>query len=139
MKKIILYNITGDFAEDKDAARKIRLEEINIEIDKNQKVELDFSNVTSATQSFIHALISQVIRDNGSEVLDKVLFKGCNAKIRAIIEIVVEYVQDGMYAEPVDDSELTKSIEEMLQRKTTIKRGTKHYTKNNLGTQGKLF
>ena len=41
-----------------------------------QQVILDFSGVDSTTQSFIHALISELIRAGGPEVLDNLSFKG---------------------------------------------------------------
>jgi hypothetical protein len=55
---------------------------------------LYFEGVGSATQSFIHALISDLIRKYGVEVLDKVYFKNCSAIVKEIINIVVEYMQE---------------------------------------------
>ncbi len=108
MKLIELLSRTGDFAEDKDVAKKIRIIEIDPEIKQNKKIQLDFAGVTSATQSFIHALISQVIRDNGIDALDNIQFKNCNSRVKTIIEIVVEYVQDGIFTEPHDQSQVSK-------------------------------
>lgn len=90
---IRIYKSVGAFAENKDIARDIRLERIVPALKKGQDVVLDFHGVEGATQSFIHALISQVIRDNGPPVLDKVAFKDCNETVRKIIEIVVDYMQ----------------------------------------------
>lgn len=99
MKTIKLIEQTGDFAENKDIARYLRINHIEPEIAKNKKVVLDFEGVNSATQSFIHALISQVIRDNGEDVFEKLLFKNCSDRIKPLIEIVSEYVQDGINAD----------------------------------------
>lgn len=99
MKKIEVFQYSGDFAENKDIARKLRIEQIEPEVIKGNSLIIDFVKVTSATQSFIHALISEVIRINGADILDKLLFKNCNKKIQTIIEIVVEYVQDGIFTE----------------------------------------
>ncbi len=99
MKEILLYKYSSDFAENKDIARKLRLEDIEPELKVNNVVTIDFEGVTSATQSFIHALISQTIRDFGVDVLEKLTFKNCNEKIQTVIEIVVEYVQDGIFTE----------------------------------------
>jgi hypothetical protein len=99
MKIIPLHNYSSDFAENKDIARKLRLEEIEPELKKDNEVTIDFNKVTSATQSFIHALISQTIRDYGVDVLEKLNFKNCNEQIQTVIEIVVEYVQDGIFTE----------------------------------------
>ena len=100
MRTIILFDHTKDFAENKDIARQLRTEVIEPELQQGNKITIDFKNVTSATQSFVHALISEVIRTFGVDVLDNVLFKNCNEQIKTIIKIVVEYVQDGIYTEP---------------------------------------
>ena len=90
---IRIEKAAGKFAENKDVARDIRLNRIVPGLKKGQHVILDFSNVEAATQSFVHALISQLIRDYGIEVLDKVVFKECNEAVKKIVEIVVDYMQ----------------------------------------------
>jgi len=99
MKIIDLHTFTGDFAENKDVARSLRLEEIEPYLKVGDTVNINFQGITSATQSFIHALISQSIRDFGIEVLDNINFKNCNDQVKTIIEIVVEYVQDGIFTD----------------------------------------
>ena len=94
MKEINILEKTGTFAENKDVAREIRLNLIIPSLNSDENVILDFSGVESATQSFIHALISDIIRKYGSEVLDKVSFKNCNETVKKIIAIVVEYMQE---------------------------------------------
>jgi len=83
----------GTFAENKDTARDIRREEILPALEEGKTVVLDFSGVTSATQSFIHALISHVIRQHGINVLDRILFKSCNDVVKNIVSIVTDYMQ----------------------------------------------
>lgn len=90
-----LLPLVGNFAENKDTARELRLEKIIPALEKEQEVTLDFSGVNSATQSFIHALISDLIRKYGSPVLDRVFFKSCNENVKQIINVVVEYMQEG--------------------------------------------
>ncbi|MEK6974195.1 MAG: STAS-like domain-containing protein [Nanoarchaeota archaeon] len=92
--EINIYQKVGSFAENKDIAKKIRIKEILPILDANSDIILDFKDVESATQSFIHALISDVIRKHGIEVLDKITFKNCNITVKKIIEIVIEYMQD---------------------------------------------
>ncbi|HIH37412.1 STAS-like domain-containing protein [Candidatus Woesearchaeota archaeon] len=94
MKKINLLKKVGSFAENKDKARDIRLHEIIPALEKNEEVILDFKQVESATQSFIHALISDLIRKYGIEILDMISFKNCNETIKKIITIVVDYMQE---------------------------------------------
>lgn len=91
--EISILEAAGSFAENKDVARQLRLEQIIPAIDSKQEVVLDFTEVIGATQSFIHALISDLIRKYGSDVLDVVVFKGCNETIQKIISIVVDYMQ----------------------------------------------
>ena len=83
----------GSFAENKDVAREIRLRQILPALREKKKVILDFSGVTSTTQSFVHALISELIRDFGPDVLDRITFKACNDTVKSLVLIVIEYMQ----------------------------------------------
>lgn len=96
MKTIIIFNKTGAFAENKDIARELRLQEIIPALEENEDVLLDFEKVDAATQSFVHALISDVLRKFGNDVLDRISFKSCNDTVQKIIGIVVDYMQDGL-------------------------------------------
>ena len=94
MKTILLHSLVGHFAENKDIARDIRSKEIIPALDHNEEVVVDFEKVNSATKSFIHALISDLIRKYGIQILDKVAFKNCNETIQKLIGIVVDYMQE---------------------------------------------
>jgi hypothetical protein len=95
MKQIGILSRAGAFAENKDTARDIRLGEIIPALEKGEDVILDFAGVDATTQSFIHALISDLLRKFGSGVLDRLEFKSCNDTVRKIITIVVDYMQEG--------------------------------------------
>jgi hypothetical protein len=103
MKSIVIYDKAGIFAENKDIAREIRKHEITPALDAGEEVTLDFQRVNGATQSFIHALISEILRKRGIDVLDKITFKSCNDTIKQIINIVVDYMQEGMGIETEND------------------------------------
>lgn len=94
MINIKIHKHVGSFAENKDIARDLRLKKLIPALKKNQKVVLDFEKVEGATQSFIHALISDLMRKYGNDVLDNLQFKSCNETVRAIITIVVDYMQE---------------------------------------------
>lgn len=94
MITIELYPHVGSFAENKDTAQEIRREQIIPALKRNEEVTLDFARIDSATQSFVHALISDLIRKYGNNVLDRVLFKSCNETVQKIISIVVDYMQE---------------------------------------------
>jgi hypothetical protein len=91
-KIIHLYRIVGKFAEDKDKAKKIRGEILWPHVKSGQKVIIDFAKVEDATQSFIHALLSELIRETRGEALDLIYFKNCNETVKKIINIVVDYM-----------------------------------------------
>ena len=95
MKRIDIYAHAGAFAENKDVARDLRLNEILPALERGEDVILDFERVDAVTQSFIHALISDLLRKRGNDVLDHVEFKSCNDTVRKIITIVVDYMQEG--------------------------------------------
>jgi len=63
-------------------------------LENKQEITLDFDGIDSTTQSFIHALISDLIRKYGIDVLDKIYFKNCNETVTKIINIVVDYMQE---------------------------------------------
>ncbi len=92
--RIDMKERAGSFAQDKDAAKRIREEELMPALDQEQEIILDFTGVEGATQSFIHALISDLIRKRGAGVLDQLLFKGCEPTIQKVIEVVVDYMQE---------------------------------------------
>jgi len=94
MMEIKLLPEVGGFAENKDLAREIRITKIVPALESKENVILDFGGIEATTQSFVHALISDLIRKYGSAVLDKVLFKDCNENVRKIIRIVVDYMQE---------------------------------------------
>lgn len=91
---IKIYRLAGEFAENKDVAREIRVKKIMPALDKKQQVTLDFSGVSGATQSFMHALISDAIRNHSEDVFDLVIFKNCSPIVKEVINIVAEYMQE---------------------------------------------
>jgi hypothetical protein len=93
MKIIKVFKFAGEFAENKDVARRMRTKSIVPSLKKGGDIILDFDKVGSVTQSFIHALLSELMREFGPEVLDKVTFKNCNENVKGIINIVVDYMQ----------------------------------------------
>ncbi len=81
----------GTFAEDKDAARRIRLEHVVPNLSEGKKIVLDFTGVSVATQSFVHAMVPEALRVHGSRGLELIEFKSCNPTVRSVILTVVEY------------------------------------------------
>lgn len=88
--------MVGPFAENKDAARDLRIKKFVPALKRGESIVIDFDKIEGATQSFIHALISDLIRQNGPEVLEKISFKNCDERIRKIINIVATYMQESI-------------------------------------------
>jgi hypothetical protein len=96
MKKINLGNEIGTFAENKDIAKSLREKIILPSLKKKEKIEIDFKGVDGATQSFIHALVSEAIRNFGDVAMDNLMYKNANGQIREIIKTVYEYIQESL-------------------------------------------
>jgi len=92
MKTVVLARVVGTFAEDKDAAAKLRREVILPALAADESLEIDFGGVSLTTQSFIHALISEALRQHGEDALGRIYFRNCSTAPRGIIETVVQYV-----------------------------------------------
>lgn len=93
---ITLFDRTGKYADNKDTARDIRTKQLIPALEKSEVVTLDFAGVETATQSFIHALVSEAISRFGSSALDSIVFKSCNESIKQLIRIVTDYMQDAV-------------------------------------------
>jgi hypothetical protein len=95
-QKIVVHvkAAVGGFAEDKDEAKKIRTETI-LPATKEGRVVLDFSEVKYSTQSFVHALIGEVLKRRGESVLERVEFRACSPQVKSLIQLVVDYSLGG--------------------------------------------
>jgi hypothetical protein len=100
--RISILELGGDFAENKDAAADVRESLIKPAVAQGKEVILDFTGVELSTQSFVHALTSEVLRRFGDRALELIRFKGCNAGVAGLVETVVQYSLDS-----VDDSDAT--------------------------------
>lgn len=98
-KRIVIEPVPGTgLAESKDDARRLRETEILPALERGQPLELDFEKVGFATQSFIHALISDAIRRYGEDIFEKVTFVNCSEEVQQIVLTVFEYTMDASEA-----------------------------------------
>lgn len=86
---------TSGLAEDKDYARRLRLETILPALKRGEHIVLDFSGVSFATQSFVHALLGEALKRYEEDTLNMLEFRKCSKQVRDIIEIVVDYSLGG--------------------------------------------
>lgn len=98
-KIILLKKLAGEFAENKDIAKRLRVEILMPELSKGREVIMDFKSVKGATQSFIHALVSDPIREYKDIAFEKLAYKHCNDSVKEIIAIVYRYMQESMYGD----------------------------------------
>jgi hypothetical protein len=98
-KTIKLKPVPGTtLAESKDEARKIREEVLLPALAAGQSVNLDFAEIEFATQSFVHALISEAIRRYGEEAFNMLSFSNCTDEVRQVVLTVFEYTLDAAEA-----------------------------------------
>lgn len=93
METILMYEQAGAFCENKDIAKKIREEILLPALKEGRAVTFDFSGVTGATQSFIHALVSEALRQYPELVFDRVFYKNTCDDVKEVISIVYTYMQ----------------------------------------------
>ena len=86
---------TKGFAEDKDVAKQLRRQIIMPALAEGKKVILDFSVVTSSTQSFVHALVGEPLQKMGEDVLANIEFRACAPQIKSLVRLVVDYTLGG--------------------------------------------
>ena len=92
MKTISILPVAGDFPVDKDAARELRLNTLLPSLQAGEAVELDFAGISCATQGFMHALLSDPIRQYPETVFDLILFKNCSDSVKEIVTAVADYM-----------------------------------------------
>lgn len=107
--KIDLQPGVAGFAEDKDQARAIRLEELLPALDRGENLVIDFAQVRYATQSFVHALLGEALKKYGDALLDRVEFKNCSPQLQSVIELVVDYSLGGF---PTSDQATSEQMVE---------------------------
>jgi hypothetical protein len=92
MKVVRIEALPGTkIAEDKDAAREIRERILLPALERQEPVVLDFRDVELATQSFIHALVSDPIHQHGDSAMKLIRFKNCTPELQQLVLTVVEY------------------------------------------------
>ena len=71
-------------------------EQIMPALSRGELVVLDFDGVTGTTQSFVHALISDALREQPEVAFDNLYFKNASPDVRKIVEIVYRYMQESL-------------------------------------------
>jgi len=91
---ISMMKEAGEFGENKDIARRLRIKKVMPALLDGEEVILDFGGMVGATQSFVHALIVAPMREFKDVFFDKVKFKNCSPTVMQVVKIVSEYTQE---------------------------------------------
>jgi hypothetical protein len=90
--RVNIIDFSDTFAEDKDIARAIREDYLfPIYTTTKDNIVLSFAGIDSTTQSFVHALISDLLQKYGEPVLERVIFESCNDAVRSLVATVINY------------------------------------------------
>ena len=104
----------GGFAGDKDEAKKLRMETILPAFHDGKEVILDFSEVKYSTQSFVHALLGEVLQRFCEPALDKLEFKNYSPQVKSLVQLVVDYSLGGFQK----DNPITVGTADVKEKKS---------------------
>lgn len=96
MRTVKVKELAGEFGENKDIAKDIRIKSILPALKEGAEITVDFRGMTGATQSFIHAMFAEPIRKYPEGFYDLVICKNCSDLVRTVITIVSDYMQESL-------------------------------------------
>lgn len=53
------------------------------------EIVLNFTGVRNANSSFVNALVAGFVEQHGPQVLDRLVFRGCNPVLRVLVESAI--------------------------------------------------
>ena len=125
MRSSVFIRVPGGstgFAEDKDEARRIRIGNLLPALANDSSVILDFGEIKYSTQSFVHALLGEVLGRYGEDALTHIDFKNCTPQLKSLIELVVDYSLGGFKTSGSTSGDLIPQSEGPKERPPTKKR-----------------
>ena len=78
----------GEFYADARHALELRRQVEAKILEGELRIELDFSGVRNTTQSWMNAFIGNLVLVYGKELANRVIFRGCNDTLKALIRFV---------------------------------------------------
>jgi hypothetical protein len=79
----------GPRVSDGERAAEFRMGRMDPYASLCTEIELDFTGIRIANSSFVNALVSGFIEQHGPQVLDRLVFKGCNPVVRVLVESAI--------------------------------------------------
>lgn len=92
---VILGSGIDGFNDDKEQAKVVRTEILMPTLEQNRSVVIDFKKVKTSTQSFMHALLGEVLVRFRESALAKLEFRNCSRQVKTLVEVVVDYSLGG--------------------------------------------
>lgn len=83
-------NFFGPYAEDKQAAIKVRDERLIPSLEEGKSLVIDFNNVESAPHSFLSALLATPAKRLGMKAYKKIKILNANPEIRETIDYILD-------------------------------------------------
>ena len=80
----------GSHLADGFAAAEYRRGRIDPYVDICSEINLDFTGVRTANSSFVNGLLARLVEQHGPQVLRRVVFKGCNPVIQALVQAAID-------------------------------------------------
>jgi hypothetical protein len=80
----------GSHLADGFAAAEYRRGRIDPYVDICSEIILNFTGVRTANSSFVNGLLAGLVEQHGPEVLHRVVFKGCNPVIQALVRAAID-------------------------------------------------
>lgn len=80
----------GAHLSDGYEAADFRRKEVDPYVDFAEAIVFDFTGVRTANSSFVNALVSGLVEQHGTLIVDKVVFKGCSPVIRVLVRAAIE-------------------------------------------------
>ena len=80
----------GSHLADGYAAADYRRGRIDPYVDIYDEIVLDFDGVRTANSSFVNGLIVGLVEQHGPSVLRRIVFKGCNPVIHALVQAGID-------------------------------------------------
>jgi anti-anti-sigma regulatory factor len=85
-QELSLVEDFGTHLADGAEAANYRTRRIEPYLGMGGEVVIDFTGVRHANSSFVNALVVGLLEQHGREVLNVIIFKGCNPVIRVLVE-----------------------------------------------------
>lgn len=80
----------GSHLADGFAAVDYRRGRIDPYVDLHNEIVLDFTGVRTANSSFVNGLIAGLIEQHGADILRRLVFKGCNPVLQALVQAAID-------------------------------------------------